>query len=427
MRKVGIPFNPGVAVDPDLTGLADTFSASYRLEGSSDAFTTIAGDFTEEYAGFYSIPLTINTPGSYLIKFESTDTRIGNHEGYVQVANTSLDDIQTAIDSVASDLSAVKTQVDLLDENEVNNIHEEVQALTGTVDTINKLLKDTTDVYFEISGDESALVVKDVLLTGDTSGATGTVQSVTYDDTNDITKVTVTSSTGTWEIGETVNDGTTSTTGTITVTTSNIVNSVYEFVNTINDALLEGGSSLDILRNFSLDVEHLILGDATLEDGSANPTVGKGLVDIFDELTSTHTDLTALKALSEDATVGFGAIKGALDAGVTSIEDKIAALVDETDANSLASKLNTINTIVTNSNGVLVDANFGNEALKAAIDALADGSTSNTDDILNLLQDADIGLAAIKTAILDQLTVMDGKLDSIMNTQSATVATRVIL
>jgi len=427
MRKVGIPFNPGVAVDPDLTGLADTFTAKYRLEGSSDAFTDISGTFTEEYPGFYTIPLTINAPGSYLIKFESTDSRIGNHEGYVQVANTSLDDIQTAIDSLQADLSAVKTQVDLLDENELNNIHEEVSSLTTTVETINKLLSDTTDYYFELNGDETSIVTTGTTITGSTSGASGTVQAVAYDSTNDLTKVTVTDTTGAFQVGETVTDGTNTTAGTIQVVTENIINSVYEFVENINKALLEGGSSLDILRTFSLDVEHLILGDATLEDGSTCPTVGKGLVNIFDELSSTHTDLTALKALAEDAAVGFGAIKGAIDAGVSSIETKIDALTDETNSSSLASKLNTINTIVTNNSDILGDATFGNEAIKNAIDALSSGNTTGTDEIKAILEDSTNGLAAIKTAILDKLTVMDGKLDQIITTQSATVATRVIL
>jgi len=426
MRKVGIPFNPGVAVDPDLTGLADTLSAKYRLEGSTDDFIDIEGTFTEEYPGFYTIPLTINTPGSYLIKFESTDSRIGNHEGYVQVSATSLDDIQNAIDNIQADLSAVKTQVDLLDENELNNIHEEVSSLTTTVESINKLMSDSTDYYIELNGDETNIITENIVLTGTDSGAYGTVQSVTYDSENNITKVTVTDVVGVYQVGETVTDGTNTTTGTIQLTTQNVVNSVYEFVENINQALLSGGSSLDVLRNYSLDVEHLLKGDDTLEDGSSCPTAGKGLVAIFDELTNTHTDISSLKTLAEDTTFGFSALKDTMDNGISSIESKIDSLVDENDSNSLASKLNTINTIVTNNSNILGDDVYGNEAILNAINSLSSGDTT-IDDIKNILEDSTNGLAAIKTSILDKLDVMDGKLDQIINTQEATVATRVIL
>jgi len=428
MRKVGIPFNPGVGVDPDLTGLASTFTASYRLEGSNSAFTTVSGTFTEEYAGFYTVPVTINAPGSYLFRFESTDTRIGIHEGYVQVTNTSLDDLQTTIDNVASDLASVKTQVDLLDEATLNSLSGEIGTLQGTVDQVNKLMKDTTDQYVEVTGDETALLVNGVTITGSTSGATGAVYgNPTYDSVADVTKVTLTNTTGTYQIGETVTDGTTTSTGTITTTTTNIVNSVYEFVDQINKALLDGGSSLDVLRAANRDIEHMLQGDATLEDGSANPTAGKGLNQIFDELVANHSDLTALKALAEDTNVGFSALKAAIDTGITSISAQITALNDTSDPASLASKLNAINTIVTSNSNILGDASYGNQAIKSAIDSLASGNNQGTQDILNILNDATYGLVAIKTDILNKLDSMDAKLDTIIGTQTATVATRVVL
>ena len=428
MRKVGIPFNPGVGVDPDLTGLADTFSASYRLEGSTGAFTTVSGTFTEEYAGFYTVPVTINAPGSYLFRFESTDSRIGIHEGYVQVTNTSLDDLQTTIDNVASDLASVKTQVDLLDEATLNTLSGKIGTLQSTVDQVNKLMKDTTDQYVEISGDETALLVNGATITGSTSGATGAVYGdATYDSAADVTKVTLTNTNGTYQVGETVTDGTNTSTGKITTTTTNIVNSVYEFVDQINKALLNGGSSLDVLRAANRDIEHMLKGDDTLEDGSANPTAGKGLIQIFDELVSTHSDLTALKSLAEDTTVGFSALRSAIDSGISSISAQINALNDTSDSNSLASKLNTINTIVTNNKNVLGDSNYGNQAIKSAIDSLASGNNQGTQDILNALNDATYGLKAIKTDILNKLDSMDNKLDTIISTQTATVATRVVL
>jgi hypothetical protein len=427
MRKVGIPFNPGVAVDPDLTGLSTTFTAEYRLEGTTGAFTPIAGSFTEEYAGFYTIPLTINTPGSYLIKFVSNDTRIGNHEGYVQVANTSLDDIQTAIDNMQADMTSVKAQVDTLDEVELNNLHEELAAMAQTVNTISTMLNDSTDTYFEVAGDQTATIAAGETIVGGTSNATGTVQTVTYDATSDKTKVIVTDTVGTFVNGEAVTCNGDAVTGTIIAATKNVVNSVYEFITQINDTLLSGGSSLDILRSFSLDVKHMLNGDALFEDGSANPTAGKGLVAIFDELVANHADLTALKALAQDATVGFAAIKNAITAGEASIQAKIDTLNDLGNPDSLASRLVTINTIVTNNSSVLTNATYGNAALKDAITALSTGSTGGTDSIITILEDATNGLAAIKTAIMDKLGLMDGKLDTIITTQSAKVTTRVVL
>lgn len=427
MRKVGVQFYPGIGVDPDLTGLASTLTAKYKLEGSTAGFTAISGTFTEEYPGFYTIPLTLNAAGSYLIVFESTDSRIGIKEGYVEVSNTSIDDIKLAIDQAQNDITLVKQQVDVLDEAELNNVAEQITALQAVTDKIVTALNDTTDVYFELNGDETANLTKGMTITGVTSGASGILNSATYDATTDITKVVVNGVTGAYVVGESVNNGSVNTTGVIQAITVNIVNSVLEFVNQINETLLSGGSSLDILRKFSLDVEHMILGDATLEDGSANPTVGKGVTQIFDELVSTHTDLTALKALAEDATFGFSALKTAITNSQTAIETKITALMDETDPNSIAGRIVSVQATVDANANILGDATFGNSAIRTAIDNLAAQNATENTNVLNTLNDASTGLAAIKTAVMDQLAIMDGKLDTIISTQDASVATRIIL
>ena len=406
MRKVGIPFNPGLGLNPDLTGLASTISAEYRLEGSTGAFTPITGSFTEEYAGFYSIPLTINAAGSYLIKFTSTDSRIGIHEGYVEVSLSSIDDIQAAVDAAQLDITSIKTQVDLLDEVKVNALSSDLASVAGTVNDIKTLVNDVTSSVV-LTGDHSALVAGDTVV-GSTSAASGTVQSATFDGTN--TSVVFSAQTGTYTPGETftVNGGVAGT-DTVVSAAANAVNSVLEFVTAIDNALANGGSSLSVLASYTDDLEAMLRGDAILPStGSASPFAGKGLVATFDAIGANGTAIANLDTHlgNVDTT-----LQNAITSAKTAIQTDIAA----------------VKTVVDSNASVLADAGYGLSAIKTAIDGVNTALASHDTGILAVLNDTTNGLAAIKTAVMDKLAIMDGKLDTITANQTATVVTRVVL
>jgi len=406
MRKVGIPFNPGIGVNPDLTGLASTLTAEYRLEGSTGAFTPITGVFTEDYAGFYSIPLTITTAGSYLIKFISTDTRVGNNEGYVEVSLSSIDDIQSAVDAAQLDITSIKTQVDLLDETKVNALSGDLASVATTVNDIKSLVNDVTSSVV-LTGDQTTLVAGDSIV-GTTSAANGTVQSVTFDGTN--TTVVLSAQTGAFVATETfaVNGGVAGI-ATVVSASANAVNSVLEFVSQIDTALSAGGSSLSVLASYTDDLEAMLRGDAILPStGSASPFSGKGLVATFDAIGANATSIANLDTHlgNVDTT-----LQNAVTAAKVAIQADIAAVKTVVDANST----------------VLTDAGYGLAAIKTAIDGVNTALAAHDTGILAVLNDATNGLAAIKTAIMDKLTIMDGKLDTISAAQTATVITRVVL
>lgn len=144
IKKAGIEFRAAVAVDSTLTGLAGTLSGQYRLAGSTDAWTTL-GAFAEEKAGFYSTPVTIATPGVYIMSIASSDSRIEDADVYVTVTAASIDDVQTAIANAQADITAMKSQIDVLDEATVNAIASQVSDVDAKLVELKGLLSDTDD------------------------------------------------------------------------------------------------------------------------------------------------------------------------------------------------------------------------------------------------------------------------------------------
>jgi hypothetical protein len=71
-------------------------------------------------------------------------------------------------------------------------------------------------IMFKIDGDESGIIDQFELITGVTSGCTGIVNSVEYNATTNTTKVTVGKLSTMLEVGETITDGTNTTTNAIT-------------------------------------------------------------------------------------------------------------------------------------------------------------------------------------------------------------------
>jgi len=394
--------------------VANTITLKRGLEGLVTAATAV--DLNGR-TGSYVAMITFPTVGDFTGHVSNPSLNMDNEAFPIRVGAATVDDVNTAIEALQTDLTAVKGQVDTLDEATVNGISGKVDALSNNLDAVHTLIKDTSDVYVEIAGNETAIIGQGETITGVTSAATGVVQYVTYDATLDVTKVTMQSATGTFQVGEVVNDGTTSTTGAISSTKNNVINSVIEFVQDIK-TLLGSNSGLATLKTINNDIEHMLKGDALLDDGTVNPTATKGLSQIFDELVANHADVTAIKTLAEDATVGFSAIKTAVSDSRISIEGKIDALVNTADANSLVSKVDAVKVIVDANKALLEDATNGLAPIMTGVNTIAAMfATGGTAELR--FSTIDTAITNLDAAVTAQTTHIDGKFDEVLTTLGA--------
>ena len=397
-----------LAIDTD----ANTFSLDHGLEGAA-----ASGDTVDKRGntGTYKAAVTVNNVGDYVVFVSNYELGMGHTSYPLTVEAATTDDVKELLDSVASEVSSIKTQVDTLDEESLNSIAGKIDTVNDTVTNIKDLIDDAQDVVLTLNGDETGILVVGANVTGDTSGATGEVTSSSYDADTDTTTIAVNNVDGVFVTGETLNDGTNSTTGTIQTIVNDVVNNVIDFVKQINDALTDGGSSLDALKSINDDIEIMLQGGDTLSDGeTANPTAGKGLIQIFDDLAVAKADVSEIRTLAEDSAYGFSAIRTAIDNARISIESKIDALTDEDDANSLASKINAVKTVVDANEATLEDSGFGLAAIKNALDNVA-GLFADGGAIEVRIDDIDSALTDLQSAIDAQTTHMDGRFDEVLN------------
>lgn len=390
---------------------ANTFGLDRGLLGAG-----AANDNVEKRGntGTYKASVTVNTVGDYVVFVSNYELGMGNTSYPLVIESASVDDVKSLLDAVSSEVTAIKTQVDVLDEAALNSLSGKIDDVNVTVGDIKTLLDDAQDVVLTLNGDETANLPVDTNVTGGTSGATGLVTSVTYDSAADTTTVAVNNVTGTFVTGEVLNNGTVDTVGTIQNIVNDVVNNVIDFVKQINNALTEGGSSIDALKALNDDLEIMLQGGDTLTDGTPNPTGGKGLIQIFDELAIVKGDVAAIRTLAEDAAYGFAAIRTAIDNSRISIESKIDALSDVNDPNSLASKIDAVKTVVDANKLTLEDAGFGLSALKNSLDNLS-GLFASGGAIDVRFDSVDTELANIQTLINDQTTHIDDRFDEVLD------------
>lgn len=330
VKKVGVTFNPMISLDPDLTGLAATMSAKYRLQGSTGAFTTVAGTFFEENPGCYSIPVTINVAGTYHFVIDSSEPNVPSVDSYITVNRVTTDDIFDAVADAKAVIDNIEAQVNTLDEATVNNIANQVNAVDAKLVELKGLLSDT---------DDAAVV------------------------------------------------------------------SLRELLTDIQNAGSARDSVITALTNYTDDIEIMLRGDQFLTSGAANPFFGKTTHHVYDLLTATSSLLTSAITAAKDAVIA--------DAQAT--------------RDLLSTKLNAINTIVTANSDKLGHATYGLSAIKAALANIEQNTSGGTQSIIDALEDADTGLSAIKVAVMDKLTVMDGKLDTIIQKQNKSYAVAMVI
>lgn len=147
IKKQNIPFYVTYNVGPDISGLAATLSASYRKQGDSGSWTTVTGTFVEEKPGFYTLPITLADLGTYNVAIESTDDILSADRlvGSVTVVKATVNDVIDAIQAAQSDITGIKGQIDMLDEQSLDLIKSTVDTIQTKVDDLKVLLVDEND------------------------------------------------------------------------------------------------------------------------------------------------------------------------------------------------------------------------------------------------------------------------------------------
>ncbi len=365
VKKVGVDFKLKLGTGADNPGHAATFNAYYENDITGDK-VDIEGDFTESSytEGLYFSP-AFNVPakGDYTVVVNNPDIGMDNHEGPVIITDSSIDDIKLIVDEINS-------KVDLIVEEVAGLDGASLQVVIDEVLKVKTLISDSTDVGFNVSGDESALIVVGKELTGTTSGATGIITKSVYNSDNDITKVVLSGVSGTFQDDETITVEGTESAGTINTVEINVVNSVLEFVEKIKEATDAGAgdsSVLDVLKGYTDDIENVLTGSEYLADGTTeNPFFGKTNVEIFDKLAETFTNTEEIEVLATS-------IKTTVEANATALADL------GTDVDGLLEQLNT----------------------------RADTLDTSFVTVLDLLNHADYGLSAIKDLIVTRFDTVD--------------------
>jgi len=123
------------------------------------------------------IPCTIPTPGDYTIQIGTTNEGElplgGNIESPVVVIASSIDDIATAVTNLQSTADAIAADVDGLDGDTLVELKDQLESIETLIDSNEDVLT--------IPGDETANVSVGDAITGSSSGATATVESITFD------------------------------------------------------------------------------------------------------------------------------------------------------------------------------------------------------------------------------------------------------
>ena len=418
VKKAGVQFFVTVDSSADLTGLAGTFSIQVRDNNSgaiNEAGNVIVAGFAElaESLGTYQAPVTINNTGDYTVIVESSEQSFQSITAPLVVAAANIDDVKNVVDLLQTDLSSVKTQIDLLDEAELNNIAESLQVVQNTVSNVEDLIiNKTTDLVFA-GVDESAKFTTGQVVKGANSEAYGTVDSVSFDGTD--TTVSLVHVVGSFENGEAILDDQGATLATLSsfVEGNTTVDSVLEFVRQINDALNGGDTGiLEVLKGYTDDIELMLTGSEFLRDGTTpnpfydvnNPGVAKEA-----SVQAVLADLVTVKTDIENTRV--------------SVEGKIDALIgadgDAPEAGTLFGRVAGIKSVVDANQASLTDAGFGLEALKglietadAAIDTLA-ARFNDGGDIEVRFDGIDDAIAAAQAALESRFDAVDASLSTI--------------
>lgn len=144
IKKAGVTFYPVVDIGPDITGLAATFTFKYKLQSATD-WIVVPGTFVEMAPGAYTIPVTVATAGLYHVRVETTEETLEDVSDEITVTSVNIDDINAAIAAAQADITAIKGQVDTLDEAALNTVQTKVDGLAASLASLETLLLDDSN------------------------------------------------------------------------------------------------------------------------------------------------------------------------------------------------------------------------------------------------------------------------------------------
>lgn len=182
--------------------------------------------------------------------------------------------------------------------------------------------------------------------------------------------------------------------------------SLRELLIDIQNAGSSRDSVIAALTSYTDDLEAMVRGDEFLADGiTANPFYGKTSADVYDALTA-----------------GISTLHGA-------ITDAQAAVVADahTTRDAIVAKIDAIKLVVDANADALADETTGLAALKAGLDQIITNTAGGTQSIIDMLSNATYGLSAIKTAIMDKLGTIEGKVDTINSKILSTYSSRLVM
>ncbi len=288
MRKAGVQFFPTLELDPDTTGLAGTLSLKYKLRGVDTDYTVATGTFSEDAPGVYSLPLILGTPGDYSVIISSTDEGISSKAGSVLVTAATIDDVKTLVDGLIVTANGMKSQIDLLDETELNTVKEAVDALTADVVAL-------TDIINSTDSEDAIVSLRELLNSISAAGANQEAVIAAFNASN-----------------------------------TNQFKDLKAMLN--GDEFLADGTTANPLFEKGLDEIFAEIAASKLA--------------VLAAITAVKTVVDANKALLENSTYGLSALKTALDSGfslvMTSLDTGFTAL-----GTDLATKITEVKAMIT--------------------------------------------------------------------------------
>jgi hypothetical protein len=320
IRKQGIAFNPAVSLSQSQTGLADTFSGKYRLEGTTGDWTSFPNKFVEATPGFYQTTLTIATVGVYDVVMESTNQNVSTVHTKVVIVEATTDDIAHALTAAQGDITNILNKVNALDDKVIADINTAVSSVDTKLADLKTMLS---------SEEEPAINTLRDLLQQITAAGTSRDSVISA-----LTSYTV-------DIENILNGSQTLKDGSPNPFYGKTTHDVYDKVAQITDSLgniMDSiiGSAQDSIAKARSEVINSILNlDTTIKANTTLLTGSDGLAAIHAAITAVQTALgTDTKSAADQLTAittSLGGLNTSITSFNTSIENKLDSIATKID------------------------------------------------------------------------------------------------
>jgi hypothetical protein len=326
---------------------------------SSGASVTEVGN-----TGIYRCQATIASIGNYTVVVKNDIAGMQHTAFPVNVKAANIDDVKTLLDTMNSNLDAVKTQVDLLDEEELNTIKAAVDGITTQLTNLTTLIGP------------------------DANGTDGLDTLMEYIDA---INTAVADSAGLAALTDMFNSR---------FKTTDVKGEVIQYLDNVQSQLqdaIESGSNdkIYLLKVLAGETQDTIVP----EEDILAAVVTNGLPHIFNKVVQETNEIdSAIEAVQEAITLGGSlythvtTVSTTLQTAIeTAIDNAKTALIVETDA---------IKTIVQANQSALDSSVFGLSAIKTLIDTtITDIDAAHTD-----ITAVQTSIGTLNTAIVDHKT-----------------------